>query len=168
MVSVQMALMPEGRQLLGIDRAAADIRYQAVAQAIAVGELVAAGQAIYQLNWVDRGLYPIGTIESGMIPVAEAPAWEGGGSAGWSDLFPRLAANVSVQVRVTYGEFEGWWCCDDAARKGFRQLFTTGSSVSVVKEVDAVHNLSLGNAAHAYYSKVLAFLEECLQRRDKL
>ncbi|WP_051857562.1 hypothetical protein [Streptomyces cellulosae] len=65
-------------------------------------------------------------------------------------------------MRLTFGEFEGWWCLDRDELAVVAACFTRTRLPVVERVPEASHHLSLGLAASLYHLRALAFLEECL------
>ncbi|MFG2606234.1 alpha/beta hydrolase [Streptomyces sp. NPDC048514] len=115
-------------------------------------------------NWGPLRLYPPRTFTlaqsfSGAMPsreAAELPAWPG--------VLERLAPDVRVPVRFTFAEHEHRWRHDPPALSELGGLLRH-APVSIDRQPDAGHNVSLGWGARAYHLRMLAFLEECLLHR---
>lgn len=78
--------------------------------------------------------------------------------------FAAAAARVPVPVRLTFAERELWWRHSEEDLAELAGLFTASPFVTVDRQPEAGHNISLGWAARAYHLRALAFLEECLAR----
>ncbi|NEA63753.1 alpha/beta hydrolase [Streptomyces sp. SID12488] len=120
----------------------------------------------WRRNWGPLHLYPPGTFRPGGVPAEPMPAQESADAARWPDRFHELASRVRVPVRLTFAEHESWWRHDPATLTELTGAFGAAPRVVVDRQPDAGHNISLGWAARSYHLRVLAFLEECLVRRE--
>ncbi len=115
-----------------------------------------------ELNWGPLRLYPGGTFRASRALLRDVPAAEEAETALWPARFPAAAARVCCPVRLTFGEYEGWWCLDRDELAAVANCFTRTRPPVVERVPEAGHNLSLGLAAPLYHLRALAFLEECL------
>ena len=172
-LALHLAAHPCGRTLLGLDGSGAVYRYRpglepgaAEAEAGADGSLAAyASRSPRELFWGPERLYPPGTFDAGVRPVAPVPAIEAGESARWPQELPALAPEVSVPYQFTLADHEPWWQATDAALAEYRALFTAAPSMVIRRQPAAGHNISLGWAARPYHLNALAFAEQCLLGR---
>lgn len=117
------------------------------------------------LNWGPLRLYPPGTFRASAAVVAPLPATESAEAERWPQLYPAVAARVTVPVRFTFAEHEAWWRHDEVALRALRGP-VAARCVRVDRQPGAGHNISLGWAARSYHLRALAFLEECLHSAD--
>ncbi|WP_069170703.1 alpha/beta hydrolase [Streptomyces griseus] len=115
-----------------------------------------------ELNWGPLRLYPGGTFRASRSLLRDVPAAEDDETALWPARFPAAAARVHCPVRLTFGEYEGWWDLHEDELAAVAACFTRTRPPVVERVPEAGHNLSLGLAAPLYHSRALAFLEECL------
>lgn len=115
-------------------------------------------------NWGALRLYPPNTFGSSGGLVAPVPAQEQVDAGRWQEVFPAVAAQVRVPVRLTFAEYESWWHHDERTVADLTSRFTRAPRVLVDRQPDAGHNISLGWAARSYHLRALAFLEDCLDR----
>ncbi|GHH88082.1 alpha/beta hydrolase [Streptomyces capitiformicae] len=117
-------------------------------------------------SWGPLRLYPPDTFRASGSIVEPVPALERAELARWPLVFRATAPRVRVPVRLTFAEHEAWWRHDDAALTDLAAHFTSAPRVSVDRQPEAGHNISLGWAARSYHLRVLAFLEDCLASRE--
>ncbi|CAL9655596.1 alpha/beta hydrolase [Streptomyces sp. enrichment culture] len=115
-------------------------------------------------NWGPLGLYPPGTFTLAQSLGSAMPPREAAELPAWPKTLEQLAPRVRVPVRFTFAEHERRWRHDPQALSELARLLRH-TPVSVDRQPDAGHNISLGWAARAYHLRMLAFLEECLLRR---
>ncbi|HET6860515.1 MAG TPA: alpha/beta fold hydrolase [Streptomyces sp.] len=116
-------------------------------------------------HWGPLCLYPPNTFRASAKLIAPMPARERSQAAQWPEHFPDIASRVRAPVRLTFAEHECWWRSDEAAVEELTSHFGS-SRVTVDRQPDAGHNISLGWAARSYHLRALAFLEECLVQRE--
>ncbi|MFE7650147.1 alpha/beta hydrolase [Streptomyces phaeoluteigriseus] len=120
----------------------------------------------WKWHWGPLRLYPPNSFRFSRNLLAPMPPVEEEELRQWSESFPGVAARVRAPVRLTFAEYENWWLHDaDALAEMTGHLCAT--SVTVHRQPDAGHNISLGWAARSYHLRVLAFLEELLTRRGQ-
>jgi pimeloyl-ACP methyl ester carboxylesterase len=170
-LALHLATHPRGAELLGLDGSGAVYRYQrdlppsaAAADADADASTNTPGSR-RELFWGDESLYPPGTFDLGMRPIAPVPASEMRESARWTEMLPALAADVRLPYQLTVAQHERWWQSTDADLVEYRALFRTTPLMTIRRQAAAGHNISLGWAARAYHLNALAFAEQCLQAR---
>jgi pimeloyl-ACP methyl ester carboxylesterase len=167
-LALYLAAQPR-RELLGLDGSGAVYRYVpdlAPTATAAEADADADGsRSPRELFWGPESLYPPGTFDPGMRPVAPVPVMESRESAAWTDMLPELAVQVRVPYQLTIAEHEQWWQSTDAALAEYRTLFPAAPQVIVRRQPAAGHNISLGWAARAYHLNALAFAEQCLLTR---
>jgi pimeloyl-ACP methyl ester carboxylesterase len=161
-LALHLAADPRGAGLLGLDGSGAVYRYQpALAPEAAAAEV----RSPRQLFWGAESLYPPGTFDPGMRPVAPVPAIELRESARWTAMLPALAAEVRLPYQFTVAQDERWWQATDTDLVEYRALFPAGPGMTIRRQPAAGHNISLGWAARAYHLNALAFAEQCLLAR---
>jgi hypothetical protein len=94
------------------------------------------------------------------------PARERAELASRPRLFRSAAPRVRVPVRLTFAEHEAWWRQDADTLADLAEQFVAAPRVTVDRQLDAGHNISLGWAARSYHLRALAFLESCLVSRE--
>ncbi|BCY13448.1 alpha/beta hydrolase family protein [Actinoplanes sp. L3-i22] len=117
-------------------------------------------------NWGPLRLYPSGTFSANARMFSTAPAREAADALRWPEHFADLAGRIEVPIRLTFAEHEAWWRCDAAALADLHTRLSRAPRVVIDQQPAAGHNVSLGWAAQAYHLRVLAFLEDCLLRRE--
>jgi hypothetical protein len=85
----------------------------------------------------------------------------------WPCVFPTIAAQVRVPVRVTLAEHEPWWVTGEDELRMIAAAFSAAPVVETAVQPAAGHNISLGWAARSYHLSVLAFAERCLLRMGR-
>jgi pimeloyl-ACP methyl ester carboxylesterase len=115
-------------------------------------------------NWGPLRLYPPRTFTLAQSLGSAMPPREAVELPAWPKTLEQLAPRVRVPVRFTFAEHEQRWRHDPQALSELAGLLRH-APVSVDRQPDAGHNISLGWAARAYHLRMLAFLEECLLRR---
>lgn len=115
-------------------------------------------------NWGPLRSYPPNTFRTSAALVAPVPARERREAVRWPGLFPGIAAQVRIPVRLTFAAHESYWRHDEDALADLT-AHLAAPRVLVDRIPDAGHNVSLGWAARSYHLKALAFLEECLAGR---
>lgn len=118
----------------------------------------------WKRNWGALRFYPPNTFRDAAALVAPMPVRERAEAAHWPASFAAAAARVPVPVRLTFAERELWWRHSEEDLAELAGLFTASPFVTVDRQPEAGHNISLGWAARAYHLRALAFLEECLAR----
>ncbi|MFY7570038.1 alpha/beta fold hydrolase [Streptomyces sp. WI04-05B] len=113
-------------------------------------------------NWGPLSLYPPGTFSGARCRAEDMPARERAELAGRPGLFRSVAPRVRVPVRLTFAEHEAWWRQDGDTLADLAAQFVAAPRVTVDRQPDAGHNISLGWAARSYHLRALAFLESCL------
>ncbi|MFE6104086.1 alpha/beta hydrolase [Streptomyces laurentii] len=155
------ALRGPGRDLLGLDISGLGREY-----ADDVRHLPGPGRrGEWHRHWGALRFYPPGAFRLSRPLVAPVPLRESAEAAGWPSRYPGIAARVEVPVRFTFAEQERWWRRDEPALADLTALLGT-DRVTVDRQPDAGHNISLGWAARTYHLRALAFLEECLLARE--
>ncbi|MGW0845335.1 alpha/beta hydrolase [Streptomyces sp. NPDC002787] len=162
-VALTAAADPGLPHLLGVDVSGCGHRY-----AVEPDELPTAHDDGGRLRrcWGPLRLYPPGTFAASGPIVEPAPARERAELARWPLVFRATASRVRVPVRLTFAEHEEWWRHDDQALAELAAHFTAAPRVSVDRQPEAGHNISLGWAARSYHLRALAFLEDCLTARE--
>ncbi|MFG2296229.1 alpha/beta hydrolase [Streptomyces sp. NPDC048603] len=123
------------------------------------------GRGAWRRHWGALRFYPPGAFRLGQELVRPTPEREVRDVLGWPRAYPGIAARVRVPVRFTFAEQEQWWRHDEAALGELLEPLAA-PRVTVARQSDAGHNISLGWAARTYHLRVLAFLEECLLARE--
>ncbi len=118
----------------------------------------------WKRNWGALRFYPPNTFRDAAALVAPMPVRERAEAARWPASFTAAAARVPVPVRLTFAERELWWRHGEEELAELAGLFTASPFVTVDRQPEAGHNISLGWAARSYHLRALAFLEECLAR----
>jgi pimeloyl-ACP methyl ester carboxylesterase len=113
-------------------------------------------------SWGPRELYPPGTFDRDVLPVAPMPATPPGEVLEWAGDFLGFAHRVDVPVRFTFGDHERLWSLSDEHFAALRNALVSSPRVEVHVQRGAGHNVSLSRAARAYHFKALAFAEECV------
>ncbi|MFD3976299.1 alpha/beta hydrolase [Streptomyces cyaneofuscatus] len=119
----------------------------------------------WRRHWGPLRLYPPEAFGQCRGVVAPVPAREAREAARWPQMYPAIAARVSVPVRFTFAEQEQWWHQDEQALSALRAPLAA-PHVVIDRQPDAGHNISLGWASRTYHLKALAFLEQCLLARE--
>jgi pimeloyl-ACP methyl ester carboxylesterase len=149
-----------GTELIGVDVSGCGHRYAADTRLLG-----SHGRAGWRLNWGPLGLYPPDTFTAGRALVTPMPERERQEALRWPESLPGVAARIRIPVRLTFAEHEAWWRHDQDSLAELTTLF--GSAlVTVDRQPDAGHNISLGWAARSYHLRALGFLEQCLYRRE--
>ncbi|WP_405826861.1 alpha/beta fold hydrolase [Streptomyces sp. NBC_01390] len=117
-------------------------------------------------NWGPLSLYPPGTFSGARCRAEDMPARERAELAARPGLFRSVAPRVRVPVRLTFAEHEAWWRQDGDTLADLAAQFVAAPRVTVDRQPDAGHNISLGWAARSYHLRALAFLESCLVPRE--
>ncbi|MFF3333578.1 alpha/beta hydrolase [Streptomyces sp. NPDC002888] len=120
----------------------------------------------WRRHWGALRLYPPGAFQLGRALVAPVPEREAREGALWPEMYPAIAARVRTPVRFTFAAQEQWWRHDPEATQDLTRRLRAAPRVTVARQPDAGHNISLGWAARTYHLRALAFLEECLLARD--
>ncbi len=115
--------------------------------------------------WGSEELYPPGTFEPGGRPLAPVVPPDGDSAREWAEVFPALAARVTVPVRITFAEHERWWDGGAAVLPTVAAAYRSSPLVETGVQPNGGHNLSLGFGARPYHLRVLAFAEICLLKR---
>ncbi|MEV6655263.1 alpha/beta fold hydrolase [Streptomyces sp. NPDC051219] len=150
-----------GDSLLGLDISGLGLAY-----AVDLPQLPGANvRGEWRRHWGALRLYPPGAFQQGRALVAPVPPLEAAELPLWPALYPGIAARVRVPVRFTFAEQEQWWRHDDEALDALVGLLAA-PKVTIARQPDAGHNISLGWAARTYHFRAMAFLEECLLARD--
>lgn len=162
-LAIHLAAHDRGTDFLGLDGSGAGRRYrpERSGKVTASTSRLSKDDAI-RLFWGARELYPPGTfpIRRGLVePVPEAENLE---APTWVEVFPSLAPQVRIPVRITMAEYENWWVSDDEELAEIARAFSSAPVVEIVRQPDAGHNISLGLAARPYHLAGLAFAERCL------
>ncbi|WP_329283582.1 alpha/beta fold hydrolase [Streptomyces sp. NBC_01451] len=117
-------------------------------------------------NWGPLNLYPPGTFRGARSRAEDMPARERAELASRPGLFRSVAPRVRVPVRLTFAEHDAWWRQDADTLADLAAQFVAAPRVTVDRQPDAGHNISLGWAARSYHLRALAFLESCLVPRE--
>lgn len=161
-VALTAAADDQRGRIIGLDISGCGHRY-AVDFREAPGDLA---RESWKWHWGPLRLYPPNSFRFSRPLVAPMPPAELRELRQWSQIFPGVAARVRVPVRFTFAEFENWWRHDtDALEEMVGHL--RAATVTVHRQPDAGHNISLGWAARSYHLRVLAFLEELLAHREQ-
>lgn len=80
----------------------------------------------------------------------------------WPDQFAEAAANISVPVRYTLGEFETVTASDWETLRQVATEFSAAPRVELSRQAGAGHNISLHHTARAFHLRMLAFFDEIL------
>ncbi|MFC9932119.1 alpha/beta hydrolase [Streptomyces sp. NPDC127190] len=160
-LALAAAAHEDGARLLGVD-----VSGVGTCLAVTPEQLPGiAGHGDWRRHWGALRLYPPDAFRLGRALVSPIPAAETRESLHWPALYPALAARIRVPVRFTFAEQERWWRFDEEAVAELRRPLAA-PRVSVDRQPDAGHNISLGWAARTYHLRVLSFLEECLLAQD--
>ncbi|MGE0387789.1 MAG: alpha/beta hydrolase family protein [Gammaproteobacteria bacterium] len=169
-VTLQMAALERGAELVGIDCSGVGIRFGPELAAMRAGvppeRAIASRERQRELFWGPDALYPPGTISAANLPVADVPPVEALETQQWPDVYPALAREVRVPIRISMADHEQWWPIDPQTLAQTRALFVNSPRVEVAIQPHAGHNISLGRVARAYHLKAFAFFEECLLARE--
>ncbi|RAG85333.1 alpha/beta hydrolase [Streptacidiphilus pinicola] len=117
----------------------------------------------WERNWGPLGLYPPGTFRAAEAMVAPIPEREAAEIPLWPAMFDALAARITLPLRLTFAEHEGWWLHQESDLAEMASRLTAAPLVRVERQLGAGHNISLGRAARSYHLRALAFFTECLQ-----
>lgn len=117
--------------------------------------------------WGPASLYPPDVWDGAHRLTARSPSYESTGPTWASGEFARVAPGVRVPVRVTVAEHEAVWRSDPAAAEAMTGLFDGSPWAHADHQKASGHNLSIGRVARAYHLKLLAFVEECVVRRER-
>ena len=160
---MRMAADERGADLLGVELAGTGRHYHPAAREMlktATRERRPSG--LRELLWQPERLYPP-EILTGVTVSPTAPAYEDQMVSDWArQTFPALAPAVRVAVHFSIAEYERVWQTDTSALTEITALFSGAPRFTVHRQPEAGHNISLGNAAADYHSKVLSFAEECV------
>lgn len=163
-LALRMAAHDRGAELLGVEISGTGLRQQDAAKAVlASASRTNVPAGLRELLWEPEHLYPAGISRSVRItggPVS--PGYEAELVTNWRRDLPDLAAQVTVPVRYTLGEFERVWATETADIAEVAALFTAAPRVLTHRQGGAGHNLSLGHMATAYHMNTAAFAEECV------
>ncbi|MGW0705547.1 alpha/beta hydrolase [Streptomyces sp. NPDC002643] len=162
-VALTLASDPEGLPLLGLDISGCGHVCAVEPQDLPVALDGGDGR---RRSWGPLGLYPPGTFGACASVVEAMPSRERAELARWPLVFRTLAPDVRVPVRFTFAEHEAWWRHDEATLADLVAHFTAAPRVTVDRQPDAGHNISLGRSARSYHLRALAFLEDCLIARE--
>ena len=113
-------------------------------------------------NWGPLRLYPPGTFQGSRGVAVGVPQAEMTAALDWPNNFPGVAARVRVPVRMTFAEYENWWCHSQSDLTDLRKHFINAPRTVLEEQLSAGHNISLGWTARVYHLKALAFVEESL------
>lgn len=117
----------------------------------------------WERNWGPLGLYPPGTFRAAEAMVAPIPEREAAEIPLWPQMFDALAPRITLPLRLTFAEHEGWWLHQESDLAEMTSKLTAAPLVRVERQLGAGHNISLGWAARSYHLRALAFFTECLQ-----
>jgi pimeloyl-ACP methyl ester carboxylesterase len=160
---MRMAADERGADLLGVELAGTGRHYHPAAREMlktATRERRPSG--LRELLWQPERLYPP-EILTGVTVSPTAPAYEDQMVSDWArQTFPALAPAVRVAVHFSIAEYERVWQTDTSALTEITALFSGAPRFTVHRQPEAGHNISLGNTAADYHSKVLSFAEECV------
>lgn len=154
----------ERQQVFGIGLAGTGLRYQdAAVEMLKSASVTHRPPGLRELLWHPADLYPPLTN----TPNARSGArYEAAMVQDWPrSEFPALAAEVRLPVHFTVAEHERVWHSDPDAVAEISGLFTAAPRLTVHRQVDAGHNISVSVGAAAYHLTVLAFVEECLAKQ---
>jgi hypothetical protein len=112
--------------------------------------------------WGPRALYPHETFEKANLPVSAVPSSRPSDASAWPEVLAAVGPQITVPLRFTFGEHEGFFLIEPEEREAFRQHFPNAASVAIGIQPDAGHNISLGWTARAHHLEILAFAEHCL------
>jgi pimeloyl-ACP methyl ester carboxylesterase len=163
-LALHLAAHPRGAGLLGLDGSGAVYRYRRdlAPGAADAGASTCPWGSPRELFWGDQSLYPPGTFDPGMRPVAPVPVSELREAARWTAVLPALAAEVRLPYQFTVAQHERWWQSTDPDLIEYRALFRAVPVMTIRRQASAGHNISLGWAARGYHLNALAFAEQCL------
>lgn len=149
--------------LLGLDISGCGHRYR-----IAAGDVAAGLRRVgAKHNWGALHLYPPNTFHAASALVHPVPERELRDAEHWPETFDGLAARVRVPIRLTFAEHEHWWEHDGPALTDLRSRLTGAPRVTIDRQRDAGHNISLGWSARPYHLRAFGFMEECLLDRAR-
>ncbi|MEU2249783.1 alpha/beta fold hydrolase [Streptomyces sp. NPDC019224] len=158
-LALAAAAADEGGALLGLDISGLGSR-------LAVGPHQLPGldgHGDWRRHWGSLRLYPPDAFRLARDLISPVPLHESHQGPLWPDLYPGIAAFVTVPVRFTFAEQERWWEFDEDALAELRRPLSA-ADVSVDHQPNAGHNISLGWAARSYHLRAIGFLEDCLVR----
>jgi pimeloyl-ACP methyl ester carboxylesterase len=112
--------------------------------------------------WGRQDMYPTGARAAARRLGAVSPPTDLIDARDWMATYAKVAAQITVPVRITMGEMDGLWSNTDEDLAELAALFSASPRVQYSRQYAAPHNLSLSWAARAYHLQVLAFAEECL------
>ena len=157
-VAWTMAAAARGAKLLGVDGSGSGVRYAFEWKRDADRpEKIAADMR--RRMWGPADLYPEGTISRRSLPVHPMPDAQASEGGRWPDDIQRMAAQITVPLRLTFAEYEALWPTDPESLETIHRTFINARSLTIEIEPGAGHNLSLGWAARSYHRKVVAFAE---------
>nr|WP_278250939.1 MULTISPECIES: alpha/beta hydrolase [unclassified Actinopolyspora] len=119
----------------------------------------------HSLHWGPLSLYPPRTFQLAGRLVAPIPTREAEELPDWPRVYAEVADTIRVPVRFVFAEYERWWRCDPET-VGAMVARLSAPVVWTEHLADSGHNISLGWTARNYHLRVLAFLEECLNRPE--
>lgn len=114
--------------------------------------------------WGPMRLYPDAVFTpAGRVVTSPIVEQDGTNALTWWEVFPTVAPQVAVPVRITMADTEVWWGDIPETLAALSAGFTGSPRVETNVEYGAAHNLSVGWAARAYHLGVLSFFERCLR-----
>lgn len=114
--------------------------------------------------WGPMRLYPPEVFtDAGRLVTAPLTQIDGANALTWWKVFPTVAPEVTVPVRVTMADTEVWWGVIPETLATLSAGFTASPRVETNVEFHAAHNLSVGLAARSYHLGVLSFFDRCLR-----
>ncbi|CAO5153885.1 AB hydrolase-1 domain-containing protein [Frankia sp. AiPs1] len=164
-LAIQVAALPRGVELLGLDGSGVGLRYLPRRYGIDPDVPPPATVAqVFEVFWGPADLYPPDTLRGRRAFISISAKGEAAQLAAWSPAFPGLASRIRIPVRATLAAHEQWWVVDEDELAALGALFTAAPLVETCLLPDASHNVSLGWAARPYHLAALAFAERCLLR----
>jgi pimeloyl-ACP methyl ester carboxylesterase len=115
-------------------------------------------RAMYGPEWsypAEQAQYdPQRDVPTAAIELAEAQRW--------GARMPEVAAQVHVPVQFIVPEYDHIWRSDAEALGPVAAMFSAAPFVDVGVQRLAGHSVELHTLAHAFYLKILSFVEECI------
>ena len=164
-VAWAMSAQPRGWQLLGLDGSGSGVRYNFDLSTRARDRAELRPNTDRGEPWGPESLYPIGTFDSVSLPTYKTPEVQKAEGRHWPSDIRAIADQITIPMRLTYGQYERFWPIDEPGLQEVRAVFRNARRLSIDVEPFTGHNLSLGWAARCYHLKLLAFAESCVLSR---